>query len=618
MIDEISVENLALIECASFMPSAGLTVLTGETGAGKTALVSAVKLLCGARANKDAVREGQQKLTVEGRIIAREENAGSKALVDAAQDGEDEAEGGGARAEENSAEEPDEYIVSRSVDAQGKSRAKINGHMATMKELAACVQSRIDLCGQHEHQELMDTSNHTKILDAWAGAPVQEALKDYAQKLRAAKDALAKLERIREAAGASSAKLDEAKFTLRTIDEVAPQPGEYEDIKDQLARAEHAETLASAAHGAYAALAGADAAGSAGAGTFGGGAAGVTGFVGSGAGSSDFGGSNEYGNATAAGTGAIDLLCSAADALEGAANYDETLNTYAQTIREATYVLEDVERDVRTYRDSIDFSAGAFEQLQQRMSALTGLIRQFGQNMEGVFEARQAAAQLISAVDNSAELAAEAQEKLDAAEKDLAKSAVALTAAREKAAPKFAKLVSEQMARLHMGTAKLECKITRLPRDAWTAAGSATAEFCFTPGVGLSARPLARIASGGELSRVLLAIKVVMGKTDYVDTLIFDEVDAGCGGETALALAEVLAHLAQTHQVIVITHLAQVAVRADTHYLVSKTEGAAPKTTLAQIEGNHRTQEIARMLSGSVTNASLMHAKEMLEAYSGV
>ena len=614
MIDEISVENLALIECASFMPSAGLTVLTGETGAGKTALVSAVKLLRGARANKDDVREGQQKLTVEGRIIARAENAGSKALVDAAQDGEDEAEGGGARAEENSAEESGEYIVSRSVDAQGKSRAKINGHMATMKELAACVQSRIDLCGQHEHQELMDTSNHTKILDAWAGAPVQEALKDYAQKLRAAKDALAKLERIREAAGASSAKLDEAKFTLRTIDEVAPQPSEYEDIKDQLARAEHAETLASAAHGAYAALAGADAAGSAGAGGFGGSAA-SSGFGGSGAGSSDFGGSSEYGNATAAGTGAIDLLCSAADALEGAANYDETLNTYAQTIREATYVLEDVERDVRAYRDSIDFSAGAFEQLQQRMSALTGLIRQFGQNMEGVFEARQAAAQLISAVDNSAELAAEAQEKLDAAEKDLAKSAAALTAAREKAAPKFAKLVSEQMARLHMGTAKLECKITRLPRDAWTAAGPATAEFCFTPGVGLSARPLARIASGGELSRVLLAIKVVMGKTDYVDTLIFDEVDAGCGGETALALAEVLAHLAQTHQVIVITHLAQVAVRADTHYLVSKTQGATPKTTLAQIEGNHRTQEIARMLSGSVTNASLTHAKEMLEAH---
>ena len=615
MIDEISVENLALIECASFMPSAGLTVLTGETGAGKTALVSAVKLLRGVRANKDDVREGQQKLTVEGRIIARAENAGSKALVDAAQDGEDEAEGGGARAEENSAEESGEYIVSRSVDAQGKSRAKINGHMATMKELAACVQSSIDLCGQHEHQELMDTSNHTKILDAWAGAPVQEALEDYTQKLRAAKDALAKLERIREAAGASSAKLDEAKFTLRTIDEVAPQPGEYEDIKDQLARAEHAETLASAAHGAYAALAGADAAGSAGAGTFGGGAAGVTGFVGSGAGSSDFGGSNEYGNATAAGTGAIDLLCSAADALEGVASYDETLNSYAQTIREATYVLEDVERDVRTYRDSIDFSAGAFEQLQQRMSALTGLIRQFGQNMEGVFEARQAAAQLISAVDNSAELAAEAQEKLDAAEKDLAKSAAALTAAREKAAPKFAKLVSEQMERLHMGTAKLECKITRLPRDAWTAAGSATAEFCFTPGAGLSARPLARIASGGELSRVLLAIKVVMGKTDYVDTLIFDEVDAGCGGETALALAEVLAHLAQTHQVIVITHLAQVAVRADTHYLVSKTQGAAPKTTLAQIEGNDRAQEIARMLSGTVTNASLTHAKEMLEAH---
>ena len=163
-----------------------------------------------------------------------------------------------------------------------------------------------------------------------------------------------------------------------------------------------------------------------------------------------------------------------------------------------------------------------------------------------------------------------------------------------------------------MGTAELVCTVSDLPREQWTSNGPQTIEFQFRPGSAMAERPFIRIASGGEMSRVMLAIKVVLGEADDVETLIFDEIDAGVGGTTAVALADVLAELAQTHQVIVVTHLAQVAVRGEAHYVVTKTDEAVPETCLARIEGDDRVREIARMLSGSITEASLAHARELL------
>ncbi|MEG0505588.1 MAG: DNA repair protein RecN, partial [Raoultibacter sp.] len=228
-----------------------------------------------------------------------------------------------------------------------------------------------------------------------------------------------------------------------------------------------------------------------------------------------------------------------------------------------------------------------------------------------------------------------AQKALDEAEAALAQAATALDAARNEAAPRFAKAVTAQMARLEMGSAAITCAIDPLERDRWTKSGPSRFEFMFKPAEGLSARPLSRIASGGEISRVMLAIKVVLGNTDEVETLVFDEVDAGVGGATAVALAAVLADLAKTHQVLVVTHLPQVAVVGQVHYLVAKhdsedgtsTDAAdaldpastndasaqLPETTLVPLEGEARVAEIARMLSGDVTKTSCAHASEMLE-----
>ncbi|MBX9034140.1 DNA repair protein RecN [Gordonibacter massiliensis (ex Traore et al. 2017)] len=562
MIDEIQVENLALIREAALEPARGLTVLTGETGAGKTALLSALKLLMGARADKEAVRDGEEALSVSGRFYGASPAAVAEG-VEADDAGWSEADSGAVDVE---------LVVARRVTVDGRSRVTLDGRMASVGELARAVAPTIDLCGQHEHQQLMKPAVHVRMLDAWAGDAVAEVRAAYEEAFAAAAAAAAELARVREAGEASSAKLDEARFTLSRIDAVDPREGEYDELAADLAKVEHAEALATAANAAHEALAGED--------------------------------------------GAIDALNGAVSALDGGARFDSSLGAYADSLREVGYVLEDVARETRDYRDKVEFDPETLAQQQERMAALQGLMRAYGPRMDDVLERRAEAADLVSLVDDAAERERAAQEAARAAEDALADAARALDAARAEAAPRFADAVGAQMDRLEMGGAQLVCELAPLERAQWTKTGPSAVEFLFRPGAGMQARPLARIASGGEVSRVMLAIKVVLGSTDDVDTLVFDEVDAGVGGSTAVALAEVLADLARTHQVIVVTHLAQVAVRGEAHYVVRKVEGEGgmPETDLSRLCADERPAEIARMLSGDATETSLAHAREMLEA----
>ena len=550
MIDEIQVENLALIREAALVPARGLTVLTGETGAGKTALLSALKLLMGARADKDAVRDGEEALVVSGRFYG--------VALDGLEDADAEAD-------------LRELVATRRVTADGRSRVSLDGRMASVGELARAVAPAIDLCGQHEHQQLMKTSQHVRMLDAWAGGAVAEARAAYEEAFTAAGAAAAELARVREAVEASSARLDEARFVLQRIDAVDPREGEYDELLEELGRVEHAEALAVAASAAHEALAGEE--------------------------------------------GAIDALGGAVSALDSAARYDAKLGEFADALREAGYVLEDMARETRDYREGVEFDPEALAQQQERMASLQGLLRTYGPRMEDVLARRAEAADLVSLVDDAAERERAARQGLDRAEAALAQAAAAWAEARAEAAPRFAAAVCAQMGRLEMGGAELVCDLAPLEREQWTKAGSQAVEFLFRPGAGMQARPLARIASGGEVSRVMLAVKVVLGEADEVDTLVFDEVDAGVGGSTAVALADVLADLARTHQVIVVTHLAQVAVRGEVHYVVRKTAGerAMPETDLRRLPDGERPAEIARMLSGDATETSLAHAREMLE-----
>lgn len=559
MIDEIQVRNLALIEQATLLPSRGLTVLTGETGAGKTALLSAMKLLMGARSSADMVRDGASGLEVSGRFFFVPSESERYDVGDIQSDEADEP-----------FEDDGELVVTRRVGSDGRSRVSLNGRMASVREVAQKVAPHVDLCGQFEHQQLMKPAAHVGMLDSWAGQQVLDVLGDYRAAFDEASRAAAELDRIKTAASEGSAKLDEARFTLARIDEVSPVPGEYEELRQSLELAEHAESLATAVAVVRDSLAGDE--------------------------------------------GALDRLSIAADQLEQVSGVDPTLGQLASSLREVGYVVEDVAAEVRGYQDKIDFDPQMLAESQERFAALQGLMRSFGPTMDQVFEKRDQAKEAISLVDDADVLLRAATAALDAAEERLAAAADALDSARGQVAPRFSEAVSKNMARMEMSGAEIECRIERLDRSQWTKSGPSAVEFMYRPGRGMQARPLARIASGGEVSRVMLAIKVVLGETDAIDTLVFDEVDAGVGGSTAVALAEVLADLAKTHQVIVVTHLAQVAVRGDSHYVVKKSVSSegTPVTVLSSISGDDRVAEIARMLSGDATDASIAHAREML------
>lgn len=543
MIDELHVRDVALIREASIEPAGGLTVLTGETGAGKTALLSAIKLLVGERSDAGMVREGASSLEVEGRLFLP---------------GDDE----------------DGTVVRRRVGADGRGRVELSGRMASVRELAERVGSTVDLCGQHEHQRLLSVQSHVELLDAWVGEPAARALEDYRTALAAADEAREELERVREMGRATGEKLDEAAFVLRRIDEVDPREGELEELEAQLPRVEHGEALMEAASGARELLSGDE--------------------------------------------GALDALGRAVSALEGASGYDARLGGWAETLRSSLIDVEDVASELRDYADEVEFDPEELERLQARLASLEGLMRAFGPRMADVLERRERAREVIAAASDGGELERRAAEELEQRERELARAADALDAVRSEAAPRLAAAVSEQMALLEMGSAELEVSLERMARQEWGSRGASKVEFLYRPAAGLTARPLRKIASGGEVSRVMLAVKVVLGDADDCETLVFDEVDAGVGGATAVALAGVLASLARTHQVIVVTHLAQVAVAAERHYLVRKREGTGgvPETTLTEISGEDRVAEIARMLSGDTGTASRDLAREMLAARS--
>ena len=541
MIDEIRVENLALIREASLVPCSGLTVLTGETGAGKTALLSALKLLMGERADASSVREGEAGLVVEGRFF-------------------------------KGADDPEGFGVVRSVSADGRSRVKIDGSISSVRELATRVGSMIDLCGQHEHQSLLDSANHVRMVDSWAADTIAPILDDYRAKLHVARAAAAELARVTEASRSKGALLDEARFTVERISEVDPRLGEYEELEESLPRAEHAEALASAANDAQSLL------------------------------------SEE--------NAALDSLNGAIAELQRMAGVDKKLSEFADSLAEASILIEDAAADLRRYRDSVDFDPEELARQQDRFAQLKGLLRQYGPTMDDVFARLESSKELLSLVDDAGERVKRARLELDAAESDLVQAARALMKARSVAGPRFCREVVRQMARLEMGGAEVLWDERELPRERWTDSGPSICELLYRSGSGLTPRPLKRIASGGELSRVLLAAKVVMGSADHAGTLVFDEVDAGVGGATARSLATVLADLAKTHQVIVVTHLAQVAVVADAHYVVRKadTGSGIPETSLVPVEGDERVAEIARMLSGDSSPESLAHARAMLES----
>ncbi|TLM73166.1 MAG: DNA repair protein RecN [Actinobacteria bacterium] len=540
VLEELHVRDLALIEDVRLEFGPGMTVLTGETGAGKTALVGALTLLLGERADSSMVRAGAAEALVEGRF----------------------AVGG------------EEVLARRRVTAEGRSRCDLGDGMATVGALEAALGPLVDLHGQHEHQALLRPARHTEYLDRFAGAPVREALDAYAGAWASRTAAAAGRDAVAAALGDRERRVSELEAVVREIDAVAPHEGEDEEIEARLPALRHAERLAEAAALAIESLRGE--------------------------------------------AGAGEALDAARGALGRAAGLDPALDALAEALGAAADAVEEAARGLRAYGEGVSADPRELDAAETRLAALRDLARRHGPTLGEVLAERARAAGELAALEKGEEGLADAEAALALADAALKGAGESLAAARAAAAPAFEAALAAAARDLAMEAAAFRVAFEELPYEQWSAEGPQRVEFLFSVSAGEPPRPLAKIASGGEVSRVMLALKGVLGAADDVPVLVFDEVDAGIGGTTAHAVGRRLAALARGHQVLVVTHLAQVAVHAGAHVVVEKVErDGRTVTSVRTVTGDERVAEVARMLSGGDSDAVLAHARELLEAARG-
>ena len=539
MIDELTVKNYALIAKASIEFAPGFTVLTGETGAGKTALVGAIKLLIGERADASAVTDGTDELQVSARLLAANDS------------------------------EQSETIISRRLNRAGRSRVSIDDEMVTVGALAERIGPLFDLLGQHEHQSLLSISAQLAYLDRFAGGKLALALQEYQAAWSSQQKAVAELAALELSAQQSAQQIQDARFALESINAIKPQPDEYQELLDQLPILRRGEDLATTADAAWQLL--------------------------------------------RAENQALDQLAEATRLVSNLKGVDTRLDVLGDRLDSALIDLEDLALELVAYRDSVSFDAAALAEALDRLSQLEGLMRRFGPRLEDVFILRDQANEQLQINENLPERLQAAEQAFSNSEAELIKAAELLGNLRSVAAQQLAERLTERLSDLAFSGASIYAELETLERGSWSVNGAQRFQLMFCPEPRSQPRPLARIASGGELSRVMLALKAEL-LTDEGLTLVFDEVDAGIGGQAARAVADYLRRLANIHQVIVVTHLAQIAALADRQYVVEKQVGDdSQQTKIQEVTGEQRVIELARMLSGSSDAAAIAHARELLE-----
>ncbi|AQA25612.1 DNA repair protein RecN [Rhodococcus sp. MTM3W5.2] len=583
MLAEIRIDGLGVISKAAAQFHEGLTVLTGETGAGKTMVVTSLHLLSGARADAGRVRLGADRAVVEGRFSTANASARVVSEVDRL------LESTGAERDEDGT-----IIALRTVGSDGRSRAHLGGRSVPAGALSELTGPLLTVHGQNDQLRLQRPDQQRQALDEFGGAPIGSLLDKY-RALRAewieARDELA--ERTRSSRELAQ-EVDRLEFGLNEIDAVAPQPGEDLSIVADVRRLSDLDSLRSAAADAQVAMLG--------------------------------GAAEADGSDGGDGVGALDLLGEARARIES--SDDPALTALGPRLAEAIAVVTDVSSDLTGYLADLPSDPGALDTLLNRQAELKTLTRKYAADVDGVLSWANQARDRLSKIDVSAEALAALAARVDDCAAAVAVAATALSQARTKYAVKLGKAVTTELGGLAMGKARLEVTVQPLVAGAQDAApltvdgrelhaGSAgvdEVEFRLAAHSGAQALPISKSASGGELSRVMLALEVVLAGAEGSATMVFDEVDAGVGGRAAVEIGRRLARLARTHQVIVVTHLPQVAAFADTHLVVDKVDGRkAADSGVRTLTDGERVVELARMLAGlDNTQTGRAHAEELL------
>jgi DNA repair protein RecN (Recombination protein N) len=585
VILELRIENLLLIERAELRPGPGLTAITGETGAGKTVLAHALDLLLGGKPRSGIVRPGAREAYVEGvfelppGLLEEPELAELRELVGV----EEEEDGTAARAE---------IVIARRVGASGRTRAFVQGRSATAADLQILGGRLLAFFGQHEHRRLTLASAQLDLLDGFCGRDHLAAVEDLSRAHARTRELERRLAELRERAGTRDRDLDLLTFEIEEIDALEPTEDEKASLLAERARLREMDGLLAAAGGGAEAIA---PDGEGGAGAFGGGAgAGLGGGAGGGLG--------------------VAALLGEAERLAGAVQgVDPALDELAGRLAAIRIEAEDLGGELRRYADSLEAEPGRLQEVEERLDAYERLERKHGGSVAGVV----AHADRCRAQREELEQAEVATER---AEADLAEAlerrdtlAARVTKSRTKAAPKLAERVREELAVLAMEGASFEVELE--PRDEIGPVGAERVELMLAPNPGVPAAPIREAASGGELSRVMLALMTVAGVGES-RSLVFDEVDAGVGGQTARAVGERLRALGETRQVLCITHLPQIAALATSHFRIEKSAAdETALTTVEEIAGEGVVEELMRMLGAeSSDGAARRHAEELLAA----
>ncbi|MFD4873830.1 DNA repair protein RecN [Streptomyces sp. NPDC058420] len=563
------IRSLGVIDDAVVELSPGFTAVTGETGAGKTMVVTSLGLLLGGRADPALVRIGAKNAVVEGRISVP---PGASAVL---------------RAEEAGAElEDGTLLISRTVSAEGRSRAHLGGRSVPVGLLAELADDLVAVHGQTDQQGLLKQSRQRQALDRYAGDAVTGPLAKYGEAYRRLRAVAVELDEITTRARERAQEADMLRYGLDEIAGVEPRPGEDVELAAEAERLGHAEALASAATAAHAALAG--------------------------------------NPEDPEGIDAATLVAGAQRALEAVRSHDSELASLTDRIGEIGILLGDVAGELAGYADDLDADPLRLAAVEERRAALNALTRKYGEDITAVLAYAEQGASRLTELDGDDERIDELTAERDALRGELGGLAQALTDARTEAAERFAAAVTAELASLAMPHARVSFEIrqTEDPEGvevggravAYGPSGVDEVELLLAPHPGAPPRPIAKGASGGELSRVMLAVEVVFAGTDPVPTYLFDEVDAGVGGKAAVEIGRRLAKLAKTAQVVVVTHLPQVAAFADRQLLVEKTnDGSVTRSGVKVLEGEDRVRELSRMLAGQEdSETARAHAEELL------
>lgn len=558
MIEQLQIRDLGVIADTTLPLGPGFTAITGETGAGKTMVVSALGLLMGERSDAGAVRSGTKQARVSG--IVRTDDAAVEQIVDEL--GGDVEDG--------------ELVLTRTVSAEGRSRVSVGGASAPVGGLVRLAERLFAVHGQSEQLRLKSQAAQRDTLDRFGGEKIAKTRAAYETVHARCRDLAAQLESLRDARDERAAEAARTRAELEEIEAVDPQPGEEAELTERIERLSNIEQLRAATSAAHEALASE---------------------------------SDDPMTRDAAG-----LVDEAVREVERAAVFDTRLAPVVETLQSASFQLADAARELAAYAGDLDQEGpGELAAANDRLATLNALFRLYGVDTTAVIAyGQQAAARLTELEGDDDRIDSLTAELADATANET-KLAQELTKLRTAAAKRMSKLVSTELKQLALPDAKFVASV--LPLETLTSAGADEVQFLLAPHPGSEPRPVAKTASGGELSRVMLALEVVVAGVDPVSTFVFDEVDSGVGGAAAIEIGRRLARLAQTSQVIVVTHLAQVAAFANNHLRVQKdSSGGFTESSCVRLEGQARLGEMARLLSGLAdSDSALEHAAELLE-----